>query len=129
MGDFLDDLAELEVGADERLSGVSKTETVFEKSSRDEDDDDEATFVSAYPPFRVRVSEPERVAGAPSEATVRAAADSLRRNGFVVLDPPVDARGGAGDGLVRGETLRSAEASTDLYLRRLTDRAPSRRSR
>lgn len=123
MGDFLDDLAELEVGADERLSGVSKTETVFEKSSRDEDDDDEAAFVSAYPPFRVRVSEPERVAGAPSEATVRAAADSLRRNGFVVLDPPVDARGGAGDGLVRGETLRSAEASTDLYLRRLTDRA------
>ena len=125
MGDFLDDLAELEVGADERLSGVSKTETVFEKSSRDDDDDDddEAAFVSAYPPFRVRVSEPERVAGAPSEATVRAAADSLRRNGFVVLDPPVDARGGAGDGLVRGETLRSAEASTDLYLRRLTDRA------
>ena len=126
MGDFLDELAELEVGAD-GASGVSKTETNAreKKNSRDDDDDDDDDDDASeeYPPFRVPVSEPEQVAGAPFEATIRAAADSLRRNGFVVLDPPVDARGDAADGLVRFETLRLAEISTDLYLRRLTDRA------
>ena len=124
MGDFLDDLAELEVRADD-ASGVSKTGTVARERWRDDDDDDDDDDeeTEPFPPFRVRVSEPERVAGAPSEATVRAAADSLIRNGFVVLDPPADSRGGAGDGLVRGETLRFAETATDLYLRRLTDRA------
>ena len=124
MGDFLDELAELEVEADD-ASGVSKMETVARErfSGDDDDDDDDEGEAEAFPPFRVRVSDTERLAGAPSEATVRAAADSLRRNGFVVLDAPTDSRGGAGDGLVRGETLRSAETSTDLYLRRLTDRA------
>ena len=129
MGDFLDELAELEVGA-YGASGVSRTETNAreKKNSRDDVDvgysSDDAS--EEYPPFRVPVSEPERVAGAPSEATIRAAADSLRRNGFVVLDPPeISARGekNAADGLVRFETLRLAEISTDLYLSRLTDRA------
>ena len=103
MGDFLDDFEDLGVDA-----GAPVTRAV--PASDDDDDEDE---VDTLPPYRVHPSPAEVASGAPSASTIAAAADSLARNGFVVLE----AEDGAG--LVASDVLDSALAASDGYLDRL----------
>ena len=102
MGDFLDDFEDLGVDA-----GAPVTRAV---PASDDDDEDE---VDTLPPYRVHPSPAEVASGAPSASTIAAAADSLARNGFVVLE----AEDGAG--LVASDVLDSALAASDGYLDRL----------
>ena len=101
MGDFLDDFEDLGVDA-----GAPVTRAV---PAADDDDEEEADL----PPYRVHPSPAEVASGAPSASTIVAAADSLARNGFVVLE----AEDGAG--LVASDVLDSALAASDGYLDRL----------
>ena len=102
MGDFLDDFEDLGVDA-----GAPVTRAV--PAADDDDNEEEADL----PPYRVHPSPAEVASGAPSASTIVAAADSLARNGFVVLE----AQDGAG--LVASDVLDSALTASDGYLDRL----------
>ena len=103
MGDFLDDFEDLGVDAG---APVMRTVPVA-------DNDDDEDEVDNLPPYRVHPSPAEVASGAPSASTIAAAADSLARNGFVVLEAE------DGSGLVAPVCLDSALAASDGYLDRL----------
>ena len=105
------------------MSGRFERRNGFRKRTRDEDERRRSHVRFGVPAVpRAGLGE----SASPARRLRRRSApprDSLRRNGFVVLDPPVDARRRRGRGWCAARPCVPREASTDLYLRRLTDRA------
>ena len=105
MGDFLDEFEDLDVDTDGPVRRVGPAA---------EDDETDLNTDENLPPYRVRASPAEVSTGEPSASTVAAAADSLARNGFVVLEAE------DGTGLVPTDVIDSALDASEGYLRRLT---------
>ena len=105
LGDFLDELEDLDVDTDGPVRRVGPAA---------EDDETDLNTDENLPPYRVRASPAEVTTGEPSASTVAAAADSLARNGFVVLEAE------DGTGLVPTDVIDSALDASEGYLRRLT---------
>ena len=110
MGEFLDALADLDVEEDRSGANVG---SAHRRTAYDDERDDEDDAVSAkLPPYRVAASPDEMSRGVLAPASAAAAADSLARNGFVVLE----ARDGRG--LVPEDVLDEAAATSEAYLAR-----------
>jgi len=105
LGDFLDEFEDLDVDTDGPVRRVGPAA---------EDDETDLNTDENLPPYRVRASSAEVSTGEPSASTVAAAADSLARNGFVVLEAE------DGTGLVPTDVIDSALDASEGYLRRLT---------
>ena len=120
MGEFLDDLADLDVEDDEpgAIGGGAHRRAACDDDREDEDDDNAAA--ADLPPYRVAASPDEISRGALAAASAAAAADSLARNGFVVLEAS------DGRGLVPADVLDEAAATSEAYLDALLDRCRAR---
>ena len=118
MGEFLDALADLDVEEDRSGANVG---SAHRRTAYDDERDDEDDAVSAkLPPYRVAASPDEMSRGVLAPASAAAAADSLARNGFVVLE----ARDGRG--LVPEDVLVEAAATSEAYLDALLRRCRAR---
>ena len=118
MGEFLDALADLDVEEDRSGANVG---SAHRRTAYDDERDDEDDAVSAkLPPYRVAASPDEMSRGVLAPASAAAAADSLARNGFVVLE----ARDGRG--LVPEDVLDEAAATSEAYLDALLRRCRAR---
>ena len=120
MGKFLDALADLDVEEDRSGANVGSAHrrTACDDERDDEDEDDAVS--AKLPPYRVAASPDEMSRGVLAPASAAAAADSLARNGFVVLE----ARDGRG--LVPEDVLDEAAATSEAYLDALLLRCRSR---
>ena len=105
LGDFLDEFEDLDVDTDGPVRRVGPAA---------EDDETDLNTDENLPPYRVLASPAEVSTGEPSASTVAAAAYSLARNGFVVLEAE------DGTGLVPTDVIDSALDASEGYLRRLT---------
>ena len=94
LGDFLDDLAALEVETDAPArdgddgSGSPPRKNKNKPPPRlaaDSDSDDASAPDPPFPAWRVKASRAETTRGVPSERTIEAAARSLASNGFVAI--------------------------------------------
>ena len=134
LGDFLDDLAALEVETDAPAcdgddgSGSPPRKNKNKPPPRlaaDSDSDDASAPDPPFPAWRVKASRAETTRGAPSERTIEAAARSLASNGFVAI-VGTGADGASDTGLVAAETLDAARDATANRLASLLDAVGAR---